>query len=281
VKESINKLKFEHSSFVADNALRYLNLVNDYQQYPAARCGMGANGCMYERSASSVAESMNWANMGAREKVAVDPINAMTLLLQMEVKHFNAKKEKAWNWNEELTPHGKKLNEEAFKDINPCGYQISINQQGDEQWNCRVSRLNSTNTYQCFFKAVEEEGSVFGGCTCGYPKTQGIPCHHMVGVVKSCCIEGLNSVNSMPPWWMTAHWRKQYPKETHILCDFNLESLWLSVPDTSYKYCPPYAAPNKAGHPKTKKNKQIKSALEVATEKNRLSRRRQKIPRIR
>ena len=161
-----------------------------------------------------------------------------------------------------MTPHGKKLSEDAFKDINPREYQIRINQQGDEQWNCGVSRLNSTNKYQCFFKSVEEEGSVFGGCSCGYPKTQGISCHHMVAVVKSCRIEGLNSMNSMPPWWMTAHWRKQYPKGTHVLCDFNTESLRLAVPDTSYKYCPPYTAPNKAGRPK--KNKQIKSALEVA-----------------
>ncbi len=82
--------------------------------------------------------------------------------------------------------------------------------------------------------------------------------------MKSCCIEGLNSVNSMSPWWMTADWSKQYPKGTHVLCDFNIESLWLALPDTSYKYCPPYTAPNKAGHPK--KNKWIKSALEVATE---------------
>jgi hypothetical protein len=93
--------------------------------------------------------------------------------------------------------------------------------------------------------------------------------------VKFCCIEGLNSVNSMPPWWMTAHWRKQYPKETHVLCDFNIESLWLSVPDTSYKYCPPYAAPNKAGRPK--KNKRIKSALEVATEKKQSKQKKAKV----
>jgi len=53
---------------------------------------MGANVYMYERSASSVAESMNRATVAAREKVAVDPINALTLLIQMEVKHFNAKK---------------------------------------------------------------------------------------------------------------------------------------------------------------------------------------------
>ena len=38
----------ELASFVADIALRYLNLVNDYQQYPAARCAMGDNVVMYQ-----------------------------------------------------------------------------------------------------------------------------------------------------------------------------------------------------------------------------------------
>ena len=168
--EAITKHKFDLASFVNDNALR-LNLVNDNQQYPAARCAMGDKIVMYQRSASSTtAESMNRANVRAREKTAVDPINAMSLLLEMDVKHFKDKTEKAWNWNEELPPHGKKLSEEAFKKVNPHEYQININQEGDDQCNCCVSRLSSTNTYQCFFKAVEEEGSAFGGCSCGYPK---------------------------------------------------------------------------------------------------------------
>ena len=33
-------------------------------------------------------------DLATREKMAVDPINALTLLLQMEVKHFNAKKKR-------------------------------------------------------------------------------------------------------------------------------------------------------------------------------------------
>ncbi len=28
-------------------------------------------------------------------------------------------------------------------------------------------------------------GSLFGGCTCGEPLTAGVPCHHLVAVVKS------------------------------------------------------------------------------------------------
>ncbi len=71
--EAITKHKFDLASFVDDNALR-LNLVNDNQQYPAARCAMGDNIVMYQRSASSTAESMNRANVRAREKTAVDPI---------------------------------------------------------------------------------------------------------------------------------------------------------------------------------------------------------------
>ncbi len=79
---------------MAGKELRYLYLVNDNQQYPAARCAMGDNVVMYQRSASSVTESMNRMNMAAREKMAVDPINALSLILQLEVKRFNAKKEK-------------------------------------------------------------------------------------------------------------------------------------------------------------------------------------------
>jgi hypothetical protein len=96
-----------------------------------------------------------------------------------------------------LTPHGKKLCVDVFQDINHCKYEIHINSQGD-QWSCRVQRLASTN-YQFYFKAVEEEGSAFGGCSHGRPKAHGIPCVHMVVVVKSCHIEGLNPVNAIPP----------------------------------------------------------------------------------
>jgi hypothetical protein len=41
---------------------------------------------------------------------------------------------------------------------------------------------------------------VFGGCSCGVPYTDGVPCHHMVAVVKSSRIEGLMASNAMPYW---------------------------------------------------------------------------------
>jgi hypothetical protein len=40
-------------------------------------------------------------------------------------------------------------------------------------------------------------GSTFGGCFCGGPYTDGIPCHHMVAVFKSFRIEGLTATNSI------------------------------------------------------------------------------------
>jgi hypothetical protein len=61
-----------------------------------------------------------------------------------------------------LTPHGKKISEDAFKDK----YEIHINAQGD-QWLYCVQRLASTIQNQCYLKAVEEEGLAFGGCSCG------------------------------------------------------------------------------------------------------------------
>jgi hypothetical protein len=92
----------------------------------------------------------------------------------------------------------------------------------------------------------------------------GIPCVHMVAVVKSCCIEGLNLVNAMPPWWMTTHWCKQYPQGADLNCNFDIQTLKHALRDTTWGYCPPYTAPNKAGHPK--KNKRLKLAIEVASE---------------
>ncbi len=148
---------------------------------------MGANICMYQQLSQPTAESMNNANLSVTERTAIDPVNTTILLLQLESKRYNEYKAKAWNWNEVLTPHGKKFSEDAFKDINHHKYEIDINAQGD-QWLCCVQRLASTVQYQCYFKAVEEEGSAFGGCSCGRPKTHGTSFVCMVAVVKSCCI---------------------------------------------------------------------------------------------
>jgi hypothetical protein len=119
---------------------------------------------------------------------------------------------------------------------------------------CAKAVINQS--YQCYFKAEEDEGSAFGGCSCGRPKMHGIPCVHMVAVVKSYHIEGLNLVNAMPPWWMTAHWRKQFPQGADLNCNFDIQMLKNSSQDTTWRYCRQYPVPNKAGRPK--KYKRVK-----------------------
>jgi hypothetical protein len=101
---------------------------------------------------------------------------------------------------------------------------------------------------------------MFRGCSCGGPYTDGIPCHHMVAVVKSSRIDGLTATNSMPVWWTTECWRNQYPADTNETCHFDMETLRSTPEDTAIRYCLPYAAPRKAGRPKN--NKRMKSPLE-------------------
>jgi hypothetical protein len=105
-----------------------------------------------------------------------------------------------------------------------------------------------------------EQGSVFSSCSHGIPYTDGLPCRHMVAVVKSSQIEGLNPTNTIPYWWTTECWRSQYPFVTNVTCDFDIEALRAAHEDTTMRYCPPYAAANKTGCPKI--DKQIKSPHE-------------------
>jgi hypothetical protein len=82
---AIDKLRFEHAREMQDNALCYLSSVPDTQQFPAARCAMGDDICMHQRTASSAVESMNRANERVRDRTAVDPINSLILLIKLDL----------------------------------------------------------------------------------------------------------------------------------------------------------------------------------------------------
>jgi hypothetical protein len=110
--------------------------------------------------------------------------------------------------------------------------------------------------------------SVFGGCSCGFPYTVGMPCHHIVAVVKSSRIEGLTASNAIPYWWSTECWRNQFPVDTTITCDFDMEVIRATTPEErTMRYCPPYAAAGKTGCPKI--DKQGKSSLDVKNKRKR------------
>ena len=255
----LENIKLYNAPNINDKGLKYLNTLPDTAQYPAARVAMGPGIYMYHRSASLSVESMNQANKPVREKSAVDIVNGIMLLLKLDSKRHQEHKDMAWKWLEVLTPHGKKLRDMEFAKVtNQRLHDITI-LETDDRWNCRVVRTNF-NERKCWFLKEPVMGSVFGGCSCGGPLTDGIPCHHMIAVVKSSRIKGLNETNVMPHWWTTEMWRLQYPQDSTVPCDFNMNTLKDNhVPDTKWKYCPPYVAPTKAGRPKSKR---LKSFLE-------------------
>ncbi len=82
-----------------------------------------------------------------------------------------------------MTPHGVKLRNEIFKKVEYCEYSISI-VNGIECVTFTVARVGKV-TRECYFLVVLIMDSVFGGCTCGSPKVNGVPCHYMIAVVKS------------------------------------------------------------------------------------------------
>lgn len=258
-RPEIEHIKEESAPYMSQKALNYLNSIEDTEQYPAARCAVQHGIYMYQRSSSSAVESMNQANKPARDRTAVDVMQSMKLLLDLESGRFMAKKQLAWGWTETLTPHGIKLRDEIFSKVDFHDYHILVGDYEDE-WTCRVCRGNRKER-QVYFPKEPVMGSYFGGCSCGIPNTDGVPCHHMVAVVKSGRIAGLTPNNSMPKWWTTEMWRHQYPQQLQSLCDFSLNNIKKVVaPDLTWRYCPPYTAPNKSGRPK--EGKRRKSFLE-------------------
>ena len=117
----------------------------------------------------------------------------------------------------------------------------------------------------------EVKGSVFVGCSCSFPKTHGLPCHHMIAVVKSSRITDLTMYNCMPYWWMTECWREQYPLNSGIEY-LEMETLRNTLPEDQqtenpFRYCPPFAVPKKCGRPKGMAR--IPSPIEKSSRKRR------------
>jgi hypothetical protein len=201
--------KAKHYPNMHPTSLRYLVKLANERQYPAARCNMADNICMYSKSASSGVESMNRVDAVARQHAAVDVLNAMILLItKLEGSQFEFYKQKAWSREEILTNGGIELMEEAFKDVNQREYRLNIT-NCDTYHRITMSRMTSTNEYTVIIPVDEFKGTRFGSCTCGKPKTDGIPCKHMVVVAMSSKIKGLTRMHVMPYWWTTEHWQDQ------------------------------------------------------------------------
>jgi hypothetical protein len=279
-KADVDRIRNEHVLQMSDRVLKYLATVADDAQYPACRVAKTEHKevYMYRRTASSSVESMNRANKAARDKTAVDVVQALKLLIDLETSRFLKKKADAWNHNETLTPHGIKLRDEIFGNVDFHDYTIDIAEH-DDSWVRQVTKTRMMRT-AWFPKEADDMGSFFGGCNCGIPNVDAVPCHHMVAVVKCGRVKSLTPNNVMPRWWTTEMWRKQYPAALTSLNDFSLETLKLTEqPDKTMKYCPPFVAPNKTGRPsqgqrikgpleETKPKKMRNQALHEAMEKS-------------
>ncbi len=104
-KQEIEHIQTKNAPYANNKAMKYLTTLNDEQQYPGTRCDTPKrNVCMYQRSASSTAEYMNRANQSAGARTSVDPVCSTTLLMAMSAERYPRKKEKAWKWEEPLTP---------------------------------------------------------------------------------------------------------------------------------------------------------------------------------
>jgi len=186
----------------------------------AARCNIDGKRCyMYQHTASSASESMNRANKATRSRLAVDVVSSSRLLLQLCASRYREKcKEMAWKCQEALTPHGKKLRDKIFDKVDFRKYNIRMGDSHDDRWECTVMRVGrGLVDRRCYFMKEESEwGTIFGGCSCGIPYTDGVPCHHMIATVKSSWIEGLNPNNAMPFWRKTECWRRKYPADTNV-----------------------------------------------------------------
>ena len=239
---------------------RYLNELPDTAQYPVARCDMSETACMYARSASSGLESMKRANMRAREKSAVDIVNATLLLIEMERKRFIAKQELAWQSDDVLTAKGRALMKEVFEEISVAEFEISDVEFAD--YTLFTVKKSGTNSQDGKVKIQHRsfKGSTFGSCSCGAPKVLGIPCEHMAAVVQAG-YNNLTQTNIMPFWWTMAELRVQFPMtETNperITLEYVINS---GIADINLCYCPSLAVVQKTGRPK--KGKRIKGAAE-------------------
>jgi hypothetical protein len=187
------------------------------------------------------------------------------LLIKLEGERFNWYKQKAWERdNQLLTERGLELMEEAFADVDISEFWINVKKE-ETLHKCTVSRMKSTSEFTVTIPMKDTMGSRFGSCTCGKPTKDGVPCKHMVAIVKVSKIEGLNQIQIMPYWLTSAHWQAQYAADVYCRTDVSMNAVKAtSNPVDNLRYSPAWTAGNKKGRPK--KNIHQKSVIDLIEE---------------
>jgi hypothetical protein len=111
-----------------------------------------------------------------------------------------------------------------MKDVHLCDFIIET-EENEDHVRCRVKKNLALHVWRTSTFPIEEvDGSRFGTCTCGSPRMMGVPCVHMVVVLKSKSVEDLNENNFMPTWWMISQMHLQY----HV--DMEIKWTWILPP---------------------------------------------------
>ena len=192
--------------------VKYLNSITDKQQFPAARCAMVEMVCMYGKTASSGVKAMNHANDSIQRWTAVDILNAALLLIKKESERFERSKSDAWKkevWSKEkpLTPRGMAVMKDIFEKCDTSLFCIHVSKNTIDHTATICKKSSPQREYSVVLpKEGQIHGSRFGTCTCGYPKKEGVPCDHMVAIVKVGAIATLTWVAIMPYWLTKARW---------------------------------------------------------------------------
>ena len=164
---------------------RFLLKLPDNAQYPAACCAMGPNVYMYGRTASSGVESMNRANMEVRNNTSVDALNAAMTLIRIESRRYEKYKASAWKYDLPLTPKGMMEMRAVFDNVVPSQYKRHVEDM-NTYYRCTVSRNSGEGVlYTVAIPKTANNGSFFGGCNCGVPKRDGVPCIHMAVLAEA------------------------------------------------------------------------------------------------
>ncbi len=177
--------------------------------------------------------------------MAIDVINATMFLVNLENHRFTQKRDFAWNSNNVLTLKGKALRKKALKDIDVNNYVVTV-ETGQHFANCRVRKTGANGkNYLVKIPLADVEGSRFGSCSCRITQVMGVPCQHMVALLKSGVIEGLDKNNIMLVWWMMTTLKRQFSLDVAV--GENMDIDWLKTrgkPDSNPCHSPTMAAPN-------------------------------------
>ena len=223
---------------------------------------------------------MNNANKRMRSRSGVDLVNATMLLLKMESKRHNRQKECVSRWNGILTPKGSQICTEVLERMKEMNEQFTVHvtnvNEDPGHYECHVR--NSRGCVHVLEIAHEATyGFYENTCTCGEIEVGGVPCAHVMAVVKSKTITHLMPTNVMPWCWSRETWKKQFTQNTPVVVD-DLDMAYLKMKyaaNNNVCYMPDFVAKRKRGRPK--ESKRYKSALEIVLAKNSNKKKRRKV----